>query len=194
MRYRANLRKWLYRLAVIMAFAFIVSPYSFSQSLNNTDDALLKRIADVPVDSILLHFGNEKGLEIICKYTTIEINKLRHAQSLKRISKGEQPLDSLTLNVKLTRAAQQYAQYMKKANFLSHTGKDGSTVRSRIQSQKYPEGRYGEVIGQGQDRIKEIVTDWEHSQGHFSVMVGSTFFQVGIGYCSGYWVADFGGF
>ena len=167
---------------------------SHPQTREVNDSIIFTRISDVPADSILLLFGNEIGLDLIRKYTVVELNKIRDEESGNKVKQGESGLGSLKLNDKLNAAAQAYVRYLQRENYLSHTGKDGNTYLQRIISHHYPGSSFGEVIARGESTINEFILMVKYSRSHYNQVINPGVFDVGIGYVKEYWVVDLGGY
>jgi uncharacterized protein YkwD len=102
-------------------------------------------------------------------------------------------------------AAQRYSDYMATENFLSHTGKDGSSVGDRLmkagflwKNSKSP-SYIGENIAAGQKTVQEVVKSWTKSRSHFKNMISKNFTHAGFGMSKStkssygiYWVQNFG--
>ena len=112
--------------------------------------------------------------------------------------RADNGLEPLKLCNTLNRSAQGYAEVMAAQNFLEHEGKDGSTPSQRAQSAGY--GLYvGENIAAGYASVKEVMTGWTNSPGHFKNLIDSEYMHVGFGMASNqetsyktWWVQNFG--
>ena len=104
------------------------------------------------------------------------------------------------MNLALTRAAQNYAQYMGAANFFDHYGPDGSTPWSRAEAEGYTGWTYmGENIAAGYATPAAVMAGWMNSPGHRANILEPGFRDIGVGYAyvpgstyGYYWVQDFG--
>ncbi|MEG3439854.1 CAP domain-containing protein [Pannus brasiliensis CCIBt3594] len=113
-------------------------------------------------------------------------------------------LSRLTLSQELDTAADRYASDMANQDFFSHTGKDGSTMRSRVEKAGYTGWTtLGENIAAGQTTPEAVVNAWMNSSGHRANILNSKFTHMGLGYAylandtgqvnyKHYWVQDFG--
>ena len=94
---------------------------------------------------------------------------------------------------------------MAQQDFLSHTGKDGSSFGERIQSAGYDwtNSRSGssvaENIAAGQNSVVEVMKGWKNSTSHYKNMTNTKFTHVGFGMSVNqkskykkYWVQNFG--
>ncbi|MBE9108354.1 CAP domain-containing protein [Nodosilinea sp. LEGE 07298] len=102
----------------------------------------------------------------------------------------------LTINDKLTAAAQRHAQDMATSQRMSHDGSDGSTMRSRIDATQYNWSNIGENVAMGQPTAAEVMSAWMNSPGHRRNILNPAFTELGVGYATGsgriYWVQVFG--
>lgn len=100
---------------------------------------------------------------------------------------------ALTLNPKLTQAAQRHAADMAANDYLSHTSRDGRSFVRRIEDSGYTNyTALGENIAAGQRSWYEAFVAWRGSPGHRANMLSRDFKEVGLGAKGGYWVQDFG--
>ncbi len=101
----------------------------------------------------------------------------------------------LVLNDKLTTAAQRHAQDMATSRRMSHTGSDGSTMRSRIDATQYNWSTIGENVAMGQPTAAAVMTAWMSSSGHRQNILNPAFTELGVGYATGanrpYWAQVF---
>lgn len=112
--------------------------------------------------------------------------------------RADNGLEPLKLCNTLNKSAQGYAEVMATQDFLAHEGKDGSTPSQRAQSAGY--GIYvGENIAAGYASVKEVMTGWTNSPGHFENVINSEYMHVGFGMASNqettyktWWVQNFG--
>ena len=101
----------------------------------------------------------------------------------------------LVLNDKLTAAAQRHAQDMATSRRMSHTGSDGSTMRSRIDATQYNWSTIGENVAMGQPTAAAVMAAWMSSPGHRQNILNPAFTELGVGYATGanrpYWAHVF---
>lgn len=125
-------------------------------------------------------------------------------QSLNTM-RAQKSLKPLEMCKPLTRAAQKYARTMAQQDFLSHTGKDGSSFGERIQSAGYDwknsntGSSVAENIAAGQNSVVEVMKGWKNSTSHYKNMTNTKFTHVGFGMSVNqkskykkYWVQNFG--
>lgn len=112
-------------------------------------------------------------------------------------------LPALTLNNKLSAAAQTHSQNMAVQDFFSHTGKDGSTPSNRISAAGYNWSTAAENIAAGYSTANDVVQGWINSPGHRANLLNANLKDIGVGYYylandtgsqnwNYYWTQDFG--
>jgi uncharacterized protein YkwD len=123
--------------------------------------------------------------------------------ALTNFYRSQSGLQPLQLNAKLTAAAQAHSQDMALNDFFSHTGSDGSTSSSRIQSTGYLYSAVGENIAEGYATPEEVVQAWMNSPGHRANILNPSLREMGVGFYflesdpgavqyHYYWTEDFG--
>lgn len=114
---------------------------------------------------------------------------------------------ALTVNSKLTQAAQGHSDDMAYNDFFSHVGSNGSTFASRLQAAGYAYLSAAENIAAGYSTPESVVDAWFNesppNDGHRQNILNCAFKDIGVGYTylendTGdtnyhyYWVQDFG--
>jgi uncharacterized protein YkwD len=99
---------------------------------------------------------------------------------------------ALSLDARLTRAAQLHSQDMQHSATMSHTGSDGSTVGDRATAQGYTWARIGEDIAWGFSTPGSVIQAWLASPGHCANIMDPKFRDLGTGVAGTYWTLDFG--
>ncbi|RRQ88093.1 CAP domain-containing protein [Streptomyces griseofuscus] len=119
---------------------------------------------------------------------TAQIVQLVNAERAKA---GCQPL---TLNAKLTKAAQEHSADMAAHQNMSHTGSDGSDPGTRITQAGYTWSAYGENIAYGYSTAAEVMAGWMASPGHRANILNCGYQEIGVGLAQpdSYWTQDFG--
>jgi uncharacterized protein YkwD len=87
---------------------------------------------------------------------------------------------SLRLAPELLAAAEEHNADMTRNNYFSHTGRDGSSVGTRVARLGYNFSTAGENIAMGQRTATEVVDDWLKSPGHCSNIMNGAFREMGI--------------
>lgn len=120
------------------------------------------------------------------------------AQDLLRIVNAERQrvnAPPLVLSEKLTTAAQRHAQDMATSRRMSHTGSNGSTMRSRIDATQYTWSTIGENVAMGHPTAAAVMSAWMNSPGHRQNILNPAFTELGIGFATAngrpYWVQVF---
>ncbi|MGW6400332.1 CAP domain-containing protein [Streptomyces sp. NPDC055134] len=100
----------------------------------------------------------------------------------------------LTMNAKLTKAAQDHSKDMASHGNMSHTGSDGSSPGDRITRAGYSWSSYGENVAYGYSTPEKVMAGWMSSPGHKRNILDCSFKEIGIGVAqpNSYWTQDFG--
>lgn len=102
----------------------------------------------------------------------------------------------LTLNSRLTTAAQRHAEDMARTRQFSHTGSNGSSVGDRAAASGYRSSYVGENIGMGYVNAAAVMNGWMNSTGHRQNILNSNYTELGVGLIQDqggpYWVQVFG--
>ncbi|NJM22548.1 MAG: CAP domain-containing protein [Richelia sp. RM1_1_1] len=101
-------------------------------------------------------------------------------------------LPPLQNNPKLAAAAEKHTRNMAAQNFLSHRGRDGSTLASRVQATGYKYSGLAENIAKGQRTPEQVVQSWMNSPGHRRNILDRGFREIGVCYHKTYWTQVFG--
>jgi uncharacterized protein YkwD len=88
----------------------------------------------------------------------------------------------LTFNTQLLNAAATHSQNMALQDFFSHTGKDGSSLASRISATGYQFSVAAENIAAGSSTPEQVVSSWMNSSGHRANILNPNLKEIGIGY------------
>ncbi|MFJ4776042.1 CAP domain-containing protein [Streptomyces sp. NPDC088762] len=101
---------------------------------------------------------------------------------------------ALTVNAKLTKAAQDHSADMAAHSNMSHTGSDGSDPGQRITRAGYEWRTYGENVAYGYSTAAKVMEGWMNSPGHKRNILDCSFKEIGIGLAQPgqYWTQDFG--
>lgn len=101
---------------------------------------------------------------------------------LTNLFRQQNGLQPLTLNSKLTAAAQTHSQNMGNLDFFSHTGADGSSSSQRVSASGYTWSAAGENIAAGYTTPDAVVNGWINSPGHRANILNANYRDIGIGY------------
>jgi uncharacterized protein YkwD len=94
-----------------------------------------------------------------------------------RVNAGCRPL---AVNSQLQAAATAHATAMAEQNFFSHTGKDRSTLRSRVRASGYGGRGLAENIAAGQRTAAAVVSEWTRSPGHRRNILECSYSRTGL--------------
>ncbi|NWF27331.1 CAP domain-containing protein [Streptomyces sp. PKU-EA00015] len=100
----------------------------------------------------------------------------------------------VTLNAKLSKAAQDHSEDMAAHQNMSHTGSDGSDAGDRITRAGYSWSTYGENVAYGYETPESVMAGWMSSPGHRENILNCAFKEIGVGLAQpgDYWTQDFG--
>lgn len=98
---------------------------------------------------------------------------------------------ALSLNKKLTKAAERHARDMAKKDFRSHTGSDGSSVGQRVRKAGYKWCHVSENITWGRRSLADAIAAWDASAGHKENMLRRKPKEYGLAVVDGIWVMVF---
>ena len=124
---------------------------------------------------------------------------LKHVNQ-QRAMNGAAPL---TMNARLSDAAQKHSEDMARRDFLDHRSPDGRALQDRVASVGYPWRAIAENLAAGMSSPESTVQSWMTSPGHRDNMLSRDYLEAGIGYAvpeeggkrprySHYWVVVFG--
>jgi uncharacterized protein YkwD len=100
----------------------------------------------------------------------------------------------VTVNAKLTKAAEAHSKDMASHSNMSHTGSDGSNPGDRITRAGYTWSTYGENVAYGYDTPESVMAGWMASPGHKENILNCAFKEIGVALAqpNSYWTQDFG--
>jgi uncharacterized protein YkwD len=99
--------------------------------------------------------------------------------------------DPLTVDNRLTAAAQDHSQDQADMGKMTHTGSDGSTVGKRATRAGYTWRKVGENVASGTTSPERAMELWMNSDAHRENILNCAFEDIGVGYVGGYWTQDF---
>ncbi|TWV44580.1 CAP domain-containing protein [Streptomyces misionensis] len=167
------------KTAVATASAVVPTP---------TDPATTAPAPAAPSASTATSTSGAPGTADTASGVTARIVQLVNSE---RAQAGCQPL---TLNPKLTAAAQEHSADMAAHQNMSHTGSDGSDPGTRITRAGYGWSAYGENVAYGYASADEVMAGWMNSPGHRANILNCGFREIGVGLAQpgSYWTQDFG--
>ena len=123
--------------------------------------------------------------------TTPAVTRVVALVNSERAKVGCSPV---TLNAKLSQAAQAHSADMASHNTMSHTGSDGSDPGQRITRAGYLWSTYGENVAYGYSTPEQVMAGWMASAGHKRNILDCGFKEIGVGVAQpgNYWTQDFG--
>ena len=101
------------------------------------------------------------------------------------------PAEPVKWNDLLEMAAFQHSDDMRRRDYFSHSGSDGSRAGDRIKSVGYLWKVYGENIAEGYDSEKEVIDDWMESPSHCKNIMNPEFKEMAIGISGDFWTQNF---
>ncbi|HEY0637193.1 MAG TPA: CAP domain-containing protein, partial [Pseudonocardiaceae bacterium] len=100
---------------------------------------------------------------------------------------------ALTVDDRLTAAAQGHSEDMARQDYFSHTSLDGRTFADRIRAAGYPSPA-AENIAKGQRSAQQVHDAWMNSAGHRANILNCSYTTIGVGLDPDgwYWTQNFG--
>lgn len=114
--------------------------------------------------------------------STSESSIVNQIVSLTNSFRQQNGLAPLSLNYRLSSAAQTHTQNMAFQDFVSHTGVDGSTVGQRVSATGYKWSLVAENIAAGYQTATDVVQGWIDSPGHRENLLNPDVTEIGVGY------------
>lgn len=104
-------------------------------------------------------------------------------------------LPSLTIEYRLSNAAQAHADDLANTQRLSHDGSNGSSPGDRIKAEGYYGYTWAENVAVGYDTPDAVMAGWIASPGHDANLLSPLVFDIGVAASRGtdgriYWVMD----
>jgi uncharacterized protein YkwD len=121
-----------------------------------------------------------------------EVNALRQKGCKCPDGKNYPPAPLLKRNSKLDKSANAHAADMKRRDFFSHTGSDGSSFSDRFTRAGYEWSNAAENIAYNYTSVSAVVKGWRESAGHCHNMMNPKYKEIGSGKVGAYWVQDLG--
>ncbi|MFF8974236.1 CAP domain-containing protein [Streptomyces sp. NPDC014995] len=114
--------------------------------------------------------------------------------ALVNSERGKAGCSPVTLDAKLSKAAQAHSADMASHRNMSHTGSDGSNPGERITRAGYNWKTYGENVAYGYSTPEQVMAGWMSSPGHKRNILTCGFKNIGVGLAQpgNYWTQDFG--
>jgi uncharacterized protein YkwD len=104
-------------------------------------------------------------------------------------------LAPLTIDSRLTVAAEAHSTEQATRQKMTHTGKNGSNAGQRMKAQGYSWSTWGENVAAGQADCASVMSAWMNSSGHRANILNPAFVHIGMGAVKGtngviYWTMD----
>lgn len=114
--------------------------------------------------------------------------------SLVNAERSKAGCSPVTVDSKLTKAAQDHSQDMADHQNMSHTGSDGSSMSDRLARVGYRFSTAGENVAAGYGTADSVMEGWMNSPGHKANILNCAFKEIGIGLAGpgNYWTQNFG--
>lgn len=97
----------------------------------------------------------------------------------------------VTVNSRLTSAAQKHSQDQADTGTMTHVGSDGSTLGQRITRAGYTWRKVGENVASGTTSPEYAMQMWMDSDAHRKNILNCAFKNIGVGVVDGHWTQDF---
>lgn len=98
---------------------------------------------------------------------------------------------ALTVDPRITAAAQAHSEDMAARGYFAHDSQDGRDFADRITAAGY-DAPGAENIAMGQQDAADVVQDWMESPGHRANILNCSLTTIGVGLADGYWTQNFG--
>lgn len=99
--------------------------------------------------------------------------------------------DPVTVDSRITSAAQDHSQDQADMGKMTHTGSDGSSVGKRVTRAGYTWSKVGENVASGTTSPERAMQLWMNSDTHRHNILNCAFENIGVGLVDGYWTQDF---
>ncbi len=115
------------------------------------------------------------------------VPELAERINAERVARGLAPF---AVSDAATRAAERHAQDMVRGGFLDHTGRDGSTIGTRLTAAGLRWCFAAENIGQGYPNAEAMTSGWMTSEGHRQNILSQAT-VIGTARVEDYWVTTY---
>lgn len=106
-------------------------------------------------------------------------------------SQNMPPVAPLTLNAKLTAAAQAHSDDQARVGIMQHKGSDGSSVGTRVTRAGYTWRNVGENVAWNYPDAEAVMNGWLNSPGHCQNLMSANFTEMGMAETNLYWTQVF---
>jgi uncharacterized protein YkwD len=105
--------------------------------------------------------------------------------------RAEAGCSPVTVDSRVTTAAQKHAQDQAERETMTHVGSDGSSAGQRITRAGYTWRKVGENVAWGTTSPERVMQMWMNSDGHRKNILNCAYKHIGVGVADGYWTQDF---
>ena len=125
------------------------------------------------------------------------INVSADCLALTNTARTAAGLAPLTIDSRITAAAEAHSAEQATRKKMTHTGRNGSNAGSRMTAQGYRWSTWGENVAAGQPDCASVVSAWMNSSGHRANILNPAFVHIGLGAVKGtngviYWTMNLG--
>lgn len=115
------------------------------------------------------------------EFADLMLYAVNQARSMQQNCGGDimPAVPALTWDYNLESAAYVHSSDMANADFMDHTGSDGSSPADRISATGYEFSAWAENVAAGQQSIDEVMASWLSSPGHCKNIMSSSVTQLG---------------
>ncbi|QLQ40329.2 CAP domain-containing protein [Micromonospora robiginosa] len=122
-------------------------------------------------------------------------SELQQVVTLVNQERAKAGCKALTVNSKLTLAAQRHSQDQADHKKMSHDGSDGSKFTDRYNRVGYAFRSGAENVAWGYESADAVMKGWMNSEGHRNNILNCSYTEIGVGVARSngpYWTQDFG--
>lgn len=132
----------------------------------------------IVIAGVIINATWQAGKGVLGYATNVSISSLLQETNIQRSDNGQ---PALSLNSKLSQAAQAKANDMAKRDYWSHTTPDGEQPWQFITAAGYDYTSAAENLAYGFDSSSGTVSGWMNSAGHRANLLNNTYSDVGFG-------------
>ncbi|GEA49519.1 hypothetical protein VIN01S_03230 [Vibrio inusitatus NBRC 102082] len=124
---------------------------------------------------------NDSGDTPSNDFATMMLNAVNQARSTEQNCGGTimSAVPELKWNYDLEEAAFRHSADMANADFMDHTGSDGSTPAERVADTGYSANAWAENVAAGQKTIDDVMNSWMGSSGHCQNIMSNNVTEMG---------------
>jgi uncharacterized protein YkwD len=124
-------------------------------------------------------------------YAATSVDETGTVVALVNQERKEAGCDPVTVDDRITAAAEDHSQDQADMGKMTHTGSDGSTVGKRVTRAGYTWSKVGENVASGTTSPERVMELWMNSDAHRENILNCAFENIGVGRVDGYWTQDF---